>query len=152
MDCRIRHVWKSAMKKGIGKSKTSIKIRIDFDDGRHIGHGRIQLLELIGEHGSIMQAAKAMGMSYKRAWYLMDEFGAMFAERLIQRRHGGPGGGSATLTPFGSKLVTAYREMERATFDLCVGRLKPFEKLLVPQKATKMLVGQNSQKKYRSIP
>jgi molybdate transport system regulatory protein len=51
-----------------------IKIRIDFGDGRRIGHGRIQLLELIGEHGSIARAAKAMGMSYKRAWYLMDDF------------------------------------------------------------------------------
>jgi hypothetical protein len=46
-----------------------IKIRIDFDDDRYIGHCRIQLLELIGQHGSITRAAKAMEMSYKRAWY-----------------------------------------------------------------------------------
>jgi molybdate transport system regulatory protein len=44
-----------------------IMIRIDFGDDRRIGHGRIRVLELIGEHGSIARAAKAMGMSYKRA-------------------------------------------------------------------------------------
>lgn len=90
----------------------SIKLRIDFDDERYIGHGRIQLLELIGEHGSIAQAAKAMNMSYKRAWYLIDGFSAMFSEPLIERHHGGKGGGSARLTPFGRDLLKQYREME----------------------------------------
>jgi hypothetical protein len=47
-----------------------IKIRIDFDDDQYIGHVRIQLLEFIGVHGSIARAAKAMPMSYKRAWYI----------------------------------------------------------------------------------
>jgi len=89
-----------------------IKIRIDFDDERYIGHGRIQLLELIGQHGSIAKAAKAMGMSYKRAWYLMDEFGALFADPIIERQHGGRGGGAAKLTPFGAELVRQYRDME----------------------------------------
>src|SRR5204862_449749 len=86
-----------------------IKLRIDFDDERYIGHGRIQLLELIGVHGSIAQAAKAMNMSYKRAWYLMDEFNSMFADPLIERQHGGRGGGAAKLTPFGADLVRQYR-------------------------------------------
>jgi molybdate transport system regulatory protein len=89
-----------------------IKLRIDFGEERYIGHGRIQLLELIGERGSIAQAAKAMDMSYKRAWYLMDEFSAIFAEPLIERQHGGRGGGAATLTPFGAEIVRQYREME----------------------------------------
>jgi len=91
---------------------TVIKIRIDFDGERYIGHGRIRLLELIGQHGSIAQAAKAMGMSYKRAWYLMDDFSSMFADPLIERQHGGRGGGAAKLTPFGADLVRQYRDME----------------------------------------
>lgn len=91
---------------------TEIKLRIVFDGERYIGHGRIELLELIGEHGSIAQAAKAMDMSYKRAWYLMDEFSAVFSEPLIERQHGGKGGGAARLTPFGSEIVRQYREME----------------------------------------
>lgn len=128
-------------------SKISIKIRVDFDEERYIGHGRVQLLELIGEHGSITRAAIAMGMSYKRAWYLMDEFSALFSEPLIQRHHGGPGGGSARLTPFGSELVTAYREMERATFDVCAPRLDAIEKRLARPKARKARAAKKSPRK-----
>lgn len=91
---------------------TRIVLRIDFDDERYIGHGRVELLELIGEHGSISRAAAAMGMSYKRAWYLIDEFSAMFTEPLIERQHGGKGGGSAHLTPFGAEVIDRYRDME----------------------------------------
>jgi molybdate transport system regulatory protein len=91
---------------------TRIRLRIDFDGENYIGHGRIELLELIGRHGSISQAAKAMSMSYKRAWYLIDGFNAMFREPLIERQHGGKGGGSATLTPFGERVVCEYRAME----------------------------------------
>ena len=68
------------------------KICIDFDDGRRIGHGRIHLLELIGEHGSNARAAKAMGMSYKRAWYLMADSSSMFSVPPIERHQGGSGG------------------------------------------------------------
>lgn len=91
----------------------TIKIRIDFGGERYIGHGRIELLELIGDHGSISEAAKAMGMSYKRAWYLIDAFSGMFEEPLIERQHGGKGGGSAKLTPLGRSVVKEYRAMEK---------------------------------------
>ncbi len=91
---------------------TRIRLRIDFDSDRYIGHGRIELLELIGHHGSISKAAQAMDMSYKRAWYLIDGFSAMFREPLIERQHGGKGGGSATITPFGMRVVAEYRAME----------------------------------------
>jgi molybdate transport system regulatory protein len=53
-----------------------------------------------------------MSMSYKRAWYLIDGFNAMFREPLIERQHGGKGGGSAKLTPFGERVVAEYRAME----------------------------------------
>ena len=108
-----------------------IKIRIDFDDERYIGHGRIQLLELIGQHGSIAKAAKAMGMSYKRAWYLMDEFSALFAEPIIERQHGGRGGGAAKLTPFGAELVRQYRDMEAKALTVFAKPLASIEKHLV---------------------
>lgn len=111
---------------------TVIKIRIDFDDDRYIGHGRVQLLELIGQHGSIAQAAKAMGMSYKRAWYLMDEFNSMFADPLIERQHGGRGGGAAKLTPFGADLVRQYRDMEAKALTVFSKPLASIEKHLMP--------------------
>ena len=116
-----------------------IKIRIDFDDDRYIGHGRIQLLELIGQHGSLSRAAKAMPMSYKRAWYLMDEFEAMFSDPLIDRRLGGRGGGSAKLTPFGAELVRQYRDMEAKAMRIFAKPLASLERHLAPpQKSAKM--------------
>lgn len=89
-----------------------ITIRIDLDDGRYIGHGKIRLLELIGEHGSITRAAKAMDMSYRRAWLLADEVNTMFDQPVLETQHGGPGGGHAKLTAFGQGLVDRYREIE----------------------------------------
>jgi molybdate transport system regulatory protein len=111
---------------------TVIKIRIDFDGERYIGHGRVQLLELIGQHGSIAKAAKAMDMSYKRAWYLMDEFNSMFADPLIERQHGGRGGGAAKLTPFGAELVRQYRDMEAKVLIVFAKPLASMEKHLAP--------------------
>jgi molybdate transport system regulatory protein len=110
---------------------TVIKIRIDFDGERYIGHGRVQLLELIGQHGSIAKAAKAMDMSYKRAWYLMDEFNSMFTDPLIERHHGGRGGGAAKLTPFGAELVRLYRDMEARALTVFAKPLASIEKHLV---------------------
>jgi molybdate transport system regulatory protein len=115
---------------------TRIKIRIDFGEERYIGHGRIQLLELIGEHGSIAQAAKAMDMSYKRAWYLMDDFSAIFADPLIERQHGGRGGGAAKLTPFGAELVRQYREMEAKALTVFAKPLESMEKHLARAQKT----------------
>lgn len=113
---------------------TRVILRIDFDDERYVGHGRIELMELIAQYGSIAQAAKAMNMSYKRAWYLVDSINATFAEPIIERRHGGKGGGSAELTPFGQQLVHDYREMEREVLKVFSKPLKSMEKHLAPMK------------------
>lgn len=120
---------------------TRIRLRIDFDGERYIGHGRIELLELIGRHGSISKAAQAMGMSYKRAWYLMDGFNAMFREPLIERQHGGKGGGSATLTPFGERVVAEYRTMEAKALQVFADPVAMLEdKLVDPVKSRKAKV------------
>lgn len=117
---------------------TRVILRIDFDDGRYVGHGRIELMELIEEHGSIAQAAKAMGMSYKRAWYLADSINETFGQPLIERRHGGSGGGSAQLSDFGRKVVRAYREMEKKSLKAFSKPLKIMESgLRSSSKATK---------------
>jgi len=121
---------------------TAIKIRIDFDGDRYIGHGRIQLLELIGDHGSISKAAKAMKMSYKRAWYLIDDFNSMFSDPLIERHHGGRGGGAAKLTPFGVELVRQYRDMEAKALSVFAKPLASIEKHLArPRKSAQRSSG-----------
>lgn len=91
---------------------TRVTIRIDFDGARHLGHGKIRLLELIDEHGSISSAARAMGMSYRRAWLLADEANRMFTQPLFATRLGGRGGGQAQLTDFGRRVIDLYRAME----------------------------------------
>lgn len=92
---------------------TRVVLRVEFDDEHYIGPGRVRLLELIGEHGSIARAAKAMDMSYKRAWYLLEAFGACFDAPLVVRQLGGKGGGSAQLTELGSEVIKRYRAMEQ---------------------------------------
>jgi molybdate transport system regulatory protein len=109
---------------------TRVILRIDFDDERYIGHGRIELLELIGQYGSIAKAAKAMGMSYKRAWYLAESINSTFAEPVVERHHGGKGGGSAKLTAFGETLVRDYRAMEAQALKAFAKQLRNMEKRL----------------------
>ena len=89
-----------------------ITIRIDLDNGQHIGHGKIRLLEAIAEHGSISRAAKSMKMSYRRAWLLSDEINRIFDGAVFEKQHGGAGGGNARLTSFGHALVGHYRAIE----------------------------------------
>lgn len=113
---------------------TRIVLRIDFNEDLYIGHGRIELLELIGQHGSIAKAAKAMSMSYKRAWYLAELINATFSEPVVERIHGGKGGGSAHLTEFGKTLVADYREMEAKALKVFAAPLKRMEKRLATVK------------------
>jgi molybdate transport system regulatory protein len=90
----------------------SLSIRIDLTDGR-IGPGKIQLLENIRGCGSISAASRAMGMSYKRAWTLVDEINSICIVPAVERQVGGKKGGGAALTPFGLSLVALYRKIER---------------------------------------
>ena len=106
---------------------TRLTIRIDFDAQRSLGHGKISLLEMVDRHGSIASAARAMSMSYRRAWLLVDEVNRMFSEPAIETQLGGRGGGNARLTEFGRLLVATYRGIETrslATFAEAIGELE----------------------------
>lgn len=95
-------------------SRTGLShLRVTFDAGFYMGPGRADLLELIGETGSISQAARHMGMSYKRAWSLVQEMNAGFGAALVLSLRGGKDQG-ATLTPAGQELVRRYRAMQAA--------------------------------------
>ena len=91
----------------------SLSLRIDLDSGERIGPGKIALLENIEQHGSISAAGRAMDMSYKRAWDLVDEINRICRQPVVERQTGGKNGGGAALTPFGEALVERYRRIER---------------------------------------
>ena len=101
------------MQKSGTKPLPSLSVRIDLDDRERIGPGKIQLLEKIDEFGSISAAGRAMDMSYKRAWDLVDEINRICRRPAVERQTGGKNGGGAALTPFGTSLVARYRKIER---------------------------------------
>lgn len=96
-------------------TEPKVTFRVDFANGVRLGPGKVQLLRLIAEHGSIRAAGAAMGMSYRRAWLLGDEINRMFMQPSIATRHGGKSGGGAGLTEFGQALLARVHKMEAAT-------------------------------------
>jgi molybdate transport system regulatory protein len=101
------------MSKPSVRSLPSLSVRIDLDSEGRIGPGKIQLLENIRSCGSISAAGRAMDMSYKRAWDLVDEINRICRHPAVERQTGGKNGGGAVLTPFGMSLVARYRKIER---------------------------------------
>jgi molybdate transport system regulatory protein len=93
----------------------SLSLRINLDPESRIGPGKIELLEQIATFGSIAAAGRAMGMSYRRAWELVEELNAIFGTDVVERQTGGKHGGGAKLTVLGLALVTRFRAIERAS-------------------------------------
>ncbi len=89
-------------------------LRVTLSPAFYIGPGRADLMELIAETGSIVEAAKRMGMSYKRAWSLVQALNAGVTTPLIDTVRGGSGQG-ATLTDAGREALNRYRMMEEKT-------------------------------------
>jgi molybdate transport system regulatory protein len=88
-----------------------VRISIVFDSGARIGPGKAALLESIRDTGSISAAAREMGMSYKRAWVLLDSINQAFIEPVVTAAPGGAGGGGAILTEFGAEVLERYRRI-----------------------------------------
>src|SRR3569623_29534 len=101
------------MPRASAKPLPQLRVRIALDAEGRIGPGKIQLLEQIRDHGSISAAGRAMDMSYKRAWDLVDEIKRICGHAVVEPQAGGKNGGGAMLTPFGESLVARYRKIER---------------------------------------
>ena len=101
-----------------------MRLRVDLSPGHAIGPGKIALLEQIDRTGSLSQAARELNMSYRRAWLLLDDLNHTFTQPATAMSVGGSGGGGARLTPFGKRLVGAYRGLEQATEELAVKQLE----------------------------
>jgi molybdate transport system regulatory protein len=89
-----------------------LTLRVDLGSDRLLGPGKIRLLEAIEKTGSISQAGRMLGMSYRKAWWLVDDMNSYFCDPVIEARRGGSNGGGATLTHFGHRLVVRYRTIE----------------------------------------
>ncbi len=92
----------------------SLLLRIDLYPAGRIGPGKIELLEKIEALGSISAAGRAMAMSYRRAWELVEELNAVFGQPVVERQVGGRNGGGARLTALGRRLVAHFRAIEAA--------------------------------------
>jgi molybdate transport system regulatory protein len=109
---------------------TRLTLRMDFGLSRSIGPGKIRLLEAIGRTGSISQAGRSLGMSYRRAWLLIDDMNRCFRHAVVSAKPGGRQGGGAALTDFGAGLVGDYRAIEAAAAGAAKKRLRLLESAL----------------------
>jgi molybdate transport system regulatory protein len=92
-----------------------IKLRIVIGEDVILGPGKADLLQFIDETGSIAAAGRRMGMSYKRAWYLVETINGYFEHPLVETVKGGRAGGGARLTPLGARFLADFRDMESRT-------------------------------------
>lgn len=90
-----------------------VKLRFEFGSDLKLGPGKAELLDQIAALGSIAAAGRAMGMSYKRAWSLVEEMNAAFNAPVVTSVRGGAGHGGAVLTETGRRVVAQFRKLEQ---------------------------------------
>lgn len=100
-----------------------IRIRVVLDDGVALGPGKADLLAAIAELGSIAAAGRSMGMSYQRAWSLVDELNHYFREPVVEVSRGGAARGGARLTPLGQDVLATYRTIQKKAAAHCAAEL-----------------------------
>ncbi len=107
----------------------SIRARlwIEGSRGGYLGVGKVVLLEAIADKGSISQAAKSIGMSYKRAWQLVEEMNALGDQPLVTSETGGSHGGGTRLTERGMQAIKTYRQLEQDFSDFVKNKSQSIE-------------------------
>ena len=101
----------------IGNRTVGARLRIVLEPDLAIGPGKADLLEGIRDTGSIAAAGRRLGMSYKRAWLLVETMNRCFKRPLVEASKGGRAGGGAMLTELGEEVLARYRRMETLTAD-----------------------------------
>jgi molybdate transport system regulatory protein len=109
---------------------TLVRPRLYLGSGIAVGPGKIDLLRQVAETRSISAAARAMGMTYKRAWLLIESLNQGFGEPVVEASAGGKGGGGAHLTSLGEALVARYASLEAALAGACMTELGDLQALL----------------------
>ena len=119
---------KAAAKKS-SKATAATRLRVLLAPGVFLGPGKGELLERIAATGSISAAGRAMGMSYKRAWMLVETLNGYFRQPLVTAATGGRAGGGAQLTALGRQVLAHYRAMTAATEKACARDVAALQKL-----------------------
>jgi molybdate transport system regulatory protein len=119
--------------------KARLSVRIDLAEGRKVGPGKVRLLEQIALSGSISGAGRELGMSYKRAWDLVDELNHLFREPVVTTRTGGRDRGGASLTAFGRVLIEQYRTLEAKAQEASAHQLAMLEEALATKDVDEMV-------------
>ena len=109
---------------------TQLSIRVNLASGDRIGPGKIALLEAIQSTGSISAAARSIGMSYRRAWLLVDEINRTLREPAVTAETGGVRGGGAMLTPVGKQVIGLYRAIETQARTAAGGEFRAIGRLV----------------------
>lgn len=113
-----------------GNKTVGARLRIVLEPDIAIGPGKADILEGIKKTGSIAAAGRRLGMSYKRAWTLVESMNACFTEPLVEASRGGSSRGGATLTPTGERVLATYRRMEANTRHAIDADLRRLRRLL----------------------
>jgi molybdate transport system regulatory protein len=115
--------------------RLKLTLRVMVEDTIALGPGKISLLESIARNGSISAAARNMGMSYARAWRLVDDMNRCFARPLVLTASGGKHGGGAQVTPEGEQVLGIFRAMEAAALQASQTGYQALQPLLREQPA-----------------
>jgi molybdate transport system regulatory protein len=112
-----------------------LRVRILYGAGS-VGPGKIRLLEMIRDTGSISAAARSLDMTFRRGWQLVETMNQLFREPVVKASVGGKAGGGASLTPFGEELIGHFREMEAAAKSAAAPHLRRLDEFISPDAPT----------------
>lgn len=111
-------------------ARIQFRLRITKGADIAVGPGKVDLLEAIAKTGSISAAARDLGMSYRRAWLLVDTMNRCFKQPVVAAEAGGKRGGGTQLTASGLRAVRHYRRIERSALRAASGELRALQRLL----------------------
>lgn len=112
------------------RSPLKLAARLLCGDEIAIGPGKADLLEAIAGTGSISAAGRALGMSYRRTWLLVDTMNRCWEQPLVTTATGGSHGGGAALTPFGREVLSQYRNLQHAMENAAAPHVEALSRLL----------------------
>jgi molybdate transport system regulatory protein len=125
-----------ASAKGKREPISPLRLRLLLGNGRAFGPGKADLLEGIAAQGSIAAAGRALGMSYKRAWQLVEDVNRSFGSRLVAASKGGDKGGGAALTEAGRRVLDLYRAIETKSRRAALKELEALHRLTKTRRHT----------------